>query len=442
MLANFKRANDIENLWQLFKSALEYADKKDDITTQNFSKWLDLTVLQPVVGNAKITSGLFWIAPDTFLNLDRTNWNYINKLEYQELDLVKAKLRSTPRVKGLRGYDYIVIINEMKKFIESPISPYKDFVDFSSKAYHSIMFDDETDILDEINEEEVFEGIKGYNKIYYGLPGCGKSYTIENKILNGVSENNKIRVTFHQDYTYSDFIGQIMPIINQDKTVTYEFQAGPFIKAIEKALLNPDKNIYLIIEEINRGNAPSIFGDTFQLLDRNKKGKSEFPITNDLVIGYLKDSIDKDKLYIPPNLIILATMNTSDQNVFTLDTAFKRRWDFEEVTNDFTDENHPYGVVYIPKTNVTWTKFYERINREIIEKSNSNFGFEDKRIGAFFIKKDTLSETENNKDRDLAAKFSHKMLEYLWNDVCKFDKQILFESNYRTLSDVINGFLS
>ena len=229
------------------------------------------------------------------------------------------------------------------------------------------MFDDETDILDEINEEEVFEGIKGYNKIYYGLPGCGKSYTIENKILNGVSENNKIRVTFHQDYTYSDFIGQIMPIINQDKTVTYEFQAGPFIKAIEKALLNPDKNIYLIIEEINRGNAPSIFGDTFQLLDRNKKGKSEFPITNDLVIGYLKDSIDKDKLYIPPNLIILATMNTSDQNVFTLDTAFKRRWDFEEVTNDFTDENHPYGVVYIPKTNVTWTKFYERINREIIE---------------------------------------------------------------------------
>ncbi len=441
---NKKEENDIENLWQLFKSALEYANKKNENTMTNFSKWLDITILQPMVGTSKISAGLFWIAPDTFLSLDKISCGYINILEYEELNSIKNTLNKLPE-KGLRGHNYIPIIDEMKKFIESPKSPFKDFIDFSSKAF--VFFKNKEKLTKEEKEKEEehanFDNItRGYNKIYYGLPGCGKSYKIENEILKDVVEENKIRVTFHQDYSYSDFIGQIMPKINEDKTVTYEFVSGPFIKAIGKALINLDRNIYLIIEEINRGNAPSIFGDTFQLLDRNEYGESEFPITNDLVIEYLSGNIDRDKLYIPSNLIILATMNTSDQNVFTLDTAFKRRWDFEEVTNDFTDENHPYGLVYVPRTNITWTTFYERINEEIINKSNFNFGFEDKRIGAFFIKKDTLSEIENNQDKDLAAKFSYKMLEYLWNDVCKFDKQILFESNYRTLSEVIKGFLN
>ena len=327
--------------------------------------------------------------------------------------------------------------------------------------------------------------MKGYNKIIYGLPGCGKSYKIKKTLEDlKISELNIIRVTFHQDYSYSDFVGQIMPKISgvgDNKKLSYEFVSGPFVKAIEKALQEPDANVYLIIEEINRGNAPSIFGDTFQLLDRDENGKSEFQITNDQVLQYLKSpKKDKElnewqiqlgeKIFIPANLIILATMNTSDQNVFTLDAAFKRRWDFEEVTNDYDANNkHPYGDLYVPGTNMKWVDFYEKINARIIEKSDNNYGFEDKRIGAFFVKKEMLSDKKKEeynvdnetydkmpddektifhkeKDEYLNKKkqFAYKMLEYLWNDVSKFDKEIVFGSGheYRTLSDVIKDFLN
>lgn len=110
--------------------------------------------------------------------------------------------------------------------------------------------------------------IKGYNKIYYGIPGCGKSYYIENTVLKDIDKDNDVfRTTFYLDYSNSDFIGQIYPVV-KDGNVTYEPKPGPFTKALERALRNPGRMIYLVIEEINRGNAAAIFGDTFQLLDR------------------------------------------------------------------------------------------------------------------------------------------------------------------------------
>lgn len=117
--------------------------------------------------------------------------------------------------------------------------------------------------------------IKGYNKIYYGIPGCGKSYYIENTVLKDVDKDNDVfRTTFYLDYSNSDFIGQIYPVV-KDRNVTYEPKPGPFTKALERALRNPGRMIYLVIEEINRGNAAAIFGDTFQLLDRLKDNRDD-----------------------------------------------------------------------------------------------------------------------------------------------------------------------
>ena len=146
------------------------------------------------------------------------------------------------------------------------------------------------------------------------------------------------RLVFHPDYMYSDFIGQILPVVRDDK-VRYEFAPGPFTKLLKKAYENPDKNFYLIVEEINRGNAPAIFGEVFQLLDRIDDeegeypvGTSEYAITNSNIAQIVYGD-EKRKVRLPSNFSIIGTMNTSDQNVFTLDTAFQRRWIMRMIPN-------------------------------------------------------------------------------------------------------------
>lgn len=442
-LNDTKGENDINNLWKLLISALSYLDNKDDESKEEFSNIFDIVVKQKEVGSYNLSKGLYWVNPYEFVCLDTRTVTYIN--ESGEVPINLYELSTIKDKKGLKGNDYLNIIRELKSFILTEESPFKDFVELYHLAYgYYANISNIKKVNEEISleEETNMELIIGYNKVYYGLPGCGKSYKIDREVLKNVLESNKIRVTFHQDYSYSDFIGQIMPKIDENNKLSYAFQAGPFIKAIQKAL-NVNENIYLIIEEINRGNAPAIFGDTFQLLDRDDTGNSEYPINHDEAIKYINSPVMSDKLYIPSNLIILASMNTSDQNVFTLDTAFKRRWHFEEVTNNYNDDTHPYqNGVYVPRTNITWPNFYELINKLIIDRSGPNLTFEDKRIGAFFIKEDTLSSTENDQDAQLAQKFAHKILEYLWNDVCKFDKTRLFKAEYKTLSQVINAFLT
>ena len=161
-------------------------------------------------------------------------------------------------------------------------------------------------------EDVVSERVKGgTNIILYGVPGAGKSWTIKHEYCD--DESRMERLVFHPDYTYSDFVGQILPKVSEDGSVSYEFSEGPFTKLVRKAYINPDKMYYLVIEEVNRGNAPAIFGDVFQLLDRNKDGSSEYEITNADIAKkvYLNDN---HKVSIPSNMCILCTMNTSDQN--------------------------------------------------------------------------------------------------------------------------------
>ena len=293
----------------------------------------------------------------------------------------------------------------------------------------------------------------GKNKIFYGIPGCGKSYYVEHVVLKDVNKNNIFRTTFYPDYTNSDFVGQIYPIV-KDGNVTYEPVPGPFTKALEKAYSKPDEDVYLVIEELNRGNAAAIFGDVFQLLDRLEvaydgrvPGDSEYPISNEFIEGYFTKKrihfIEK-KLIVPHNLTILATMNTSDQNVFPIDTAFKRRWDRERIESDWSDNNKLKGLL-VPGTTITWEQFAKNVNFRITQyDDDGGIVFEDKQLGAYFATKDMLvCDGDDEKTiKEKKKRFTNNVIDYLFNDVVKFRPSKLFDNDvsYDSLyTAILNG---
>lgn len=267
----------------------------------------------------------------------------------------------------------------------------------------------------------------GINKIVYGAPGTGKSNKINNQYAIG---NNFIRVTFHPEYSNSDFVGYIKPFMN-GLNVGYKFEPGPFTKIMKKAFDKTDEMFTIIIEELNRANAPGVFGDIFQLLDRDDStGKSKYTISNSDIAKYIFNDENK-QISLPPNLNIIATMNTSDQNVFTMDTAFKRRWKFEYLPIEFKPD-HEFANIHIPNTNISWQKFVETFNTFIMNsQSNGFFASEDKQIGPYFISKSELL------DLDL---FTYKVLLYIWDDVVKVNKQLIFNSSISTFADLVKEF--
>ena len=297
------------------------------------------------------------------------------------------------------------------------------------------------------------------NEIYYGGPGCGKSKLVENTYCKG---DNFIRTTFYPDYTNSDFVGQLIPFYNKEKEkLEYIINPGPFTKAYEKALKNPNRNIYLIIEEINRGNAAAIFGDIFQLLDRvtdisvfdqgNKHiGESEYEISNSIIENYILESCGIDlvgKIKIPANMSIIATMNTSDQNVYTLDSAFKRRWKMIHISNSFENKDYDLkiGPKYVPMLNcdITWMDFVNRINNAIIDINTFGINSEDKQIGKYFVGTADLLESkveEYDNIEDASKKFAEKVLMYLWEDIAKLEPTEWFNNNIKTLDSLLENY--
>lgn len=286
---------------------------------------------------------------------------------------------------------------------------------------------------------------EGENRIFYGTPGCGKSHHVENEVLEpglypivgNNTKRNVFRTTFFQDYSNTDFIGQILPRV-KGNDVTYDFVPGPFSIALKCAIEHPAENVALVIEELNRGNAPSIFGDIFQLLDR-EGGTSKYSIVNVAIQDYLKKEIGYSLNYIklPANLFIYATMNTSDQNVFTLDTAFKRRWNLQKLTNSFEATDY-IGRKYVPGfKNVTWRDFVETINEYIVEHATT-LSSEDKQIGKYFVAESILLENSDDDIDDQLDEFSYKVFEYLWNDVAKFNRKEWFISEIKTLDQLLS----
>lgn len=342
-----------------------------------------------------------------------------------------------------------------------------DFVEISVDVYNSIItkmtqelggklgIDNQSKNVAQIKEE--LRKTTGENILLYGVPGAGKSWTIQHEYCD--DEKCMERLVFHPDYMYSDFVGQILPIVKKDdegkEKVRYEFKPGPFTKILKKAYEDPEHSYYLVIEEINRGNAPAIFGEIFQLLDRMdedkegfKKGTSEYGITNENVALEVYGDADR-KVRIPANLSILGTMNTSDQNVFTLDTAFQRRWIMRMIKNSFS--NHKYANNKILDTNVSWKQFCEAINEEILRRNNVTSS-EDKRLGAYFVSADDLVYTEiqdGATERQIIeaehknARFAEKIIKYLWDDAFKFSHPDTFDTRkYKSLEIVIETFNS
>ncbi len=283
-----------------------------------------------------------------------------------------------------------------------------------------------------IKEHLLSKNFLGDNFIFYGIPGCGKSHYIKELLTyDGVELNNNYysRVLFHPEYTYSDFIGQIMPIVSGQR-ITYEFKLGAFTQILLKALKDSQNEYFMIIEELNRGNAPAIFGDFFQLLDRDKNNRSEYSITNLEILnsqGYKK--LNLGALYIPSNLTIFASMNTSDQNVFALDTAFKRRFQTIRIKNNGSDlilQSH------INRKSYLLGEFLKALNVDILEVFKDDDLAEDKLLGNYFFKEKDL----NNIDF-----FSEKLISYLWNDVAKINRSKFFNvEKVRTLDEAIDLF--
>jgi len=286
----------------------------------------------------------------------------------------------------------------------------------------------------------------GKNVILYGVPGSGKSYTIDEQYCD--DESRMERLVFHPDYTYSDFVGQILPNVTEGN-VSYDFVPGPFTRLLQKAQSNPGNEYYLIVEEINRGNAPAIFGEVFQLLDRDNDGKSEYGISN-ADIARIVYGDEAHKIRIPSNMSIISTMNTSDQNVFTLDTAFQRRWSMRMIENNLSRVE--YAENKILDTTVSWRQFNTVLNGIILKKNVRVTSSEDKRLGAFFVRQADLAfdEREHSPDaseeeRKAAAmqnrRFPEKILKYLWDDAFKFSREDIFEtSQYISLEDIVRKF--
>ena len=155
--------------------------------------------------------------------------------------------------------------------------------------------------VDQVENEEK-NRIIGRNIILYGVPGSGKSFAAKRDYCK--ADTVVERVVFHPDYSYSDFVGQIMPTVNESNQIEYKYTAGPFTRILKQAIENPDLEHVLIIEEINRGNAPAIFGEVFQLLDRNADGQSEYGITNSDIAKVVYNGDSNRKVLIPSNRIL------------------------------------------------------------------------------------------------------------------------------------------
>lgn len=275
-----------------------------------------------------------------------------------------------------------------------------------------------------------------HNRILYGAPGTGKSFNIKKETKN-IPDKYIRRVTFHPSYTYSQFFGTYQPVSKNDD-IAYKYVAGPFLDTILDAKNNREQNYVLIIEEINRANVSAVFGDAFQLLDRDKTGKSEYEITvSDELAEYAEEkgvTLINNKIGIPSNMYIWATMNSADQGVMPLDTAFKRRWDFEYIGINDGEGEIKNCAFTINNKKINWNSLRKHIN-SLMATAEIN---EDKWLGPFFISKHILDKG------DFKDTFKSKVLMYLFEDSARYEMEFIIKENYqkdcKTLSGLFDSF--
>lgn len=309
------------------------------------------------------------------------------------------------------------------------------------------------------------------NLIFFGAPGTGKSYQLARLAEQYFDKRNVRRVTFHPDYTYAQFVGCYKPVTtmrtvtDEDGTestqseISYGFVPGPFLETYIAAVQNPGTNCLLVVEEINRANPAAAFGDVFQLLDRDSDGRSEYEIAvpremreylrvflpEYATTAHIQDPVrllseqlrlkdEVERLSLPPNMFIWATMNSADQGVFPMDTAFKRRWDFRYMDIDKgSDKIAGYAVpVGTPARMVSWDALRRGINQVLLEAGVN----EDKLLGPFFISPSRLADPDG-----FTRVFKDKVLLYLFEDAAKTKASKVFSHEGRaTYSDVCKDF--
>lgn len=285
--------------------------------------------------------------------------------------------------------------------------------------------------------------------LYFGAPGTGKSYEVSQFIKTvypAIEEKDNpfvLKTTVYPDYSYYDFIGTIMPVTRANGVIGYEFHEGIFTQALALAFEYKDKDVFLVVEEMSRGNIASIFGDIFQLLDRDKDGVSEYSINNDLISKAMKNrNININKIYLPSNFHIIGTVNTSDQNVYVMDTAFKRRFGYVYSSVEPASKAGSVMNSYefsLDGTDFEWNRFYMALNDFIVDNLELS---EDKQIGQFFIKFDNYNDKKNADQLKFEA-IQNKLLHYLWEDIIQasFVEGVnIFDEKYNTFSKIYNGF--
>ncbi len=286
--------------------------------------------------------------------------------------------------------------------------------------------------------------VPGSNRIYFGPPGTGKSRRLRDELGDARAGGRVRTVTFHPEYTYADFVGSYRPAMSYAAedggqyvdgagqpvpvrgrpAVVYRFVPGPLVEMICAAFLEPDGHFYLVVEEVNRGNCAAIFGDLFQLLDRVEDGESEHAVWVEADLrghvggrlgnqpGDARVRFEREGLFIPSNLSIRATMNTSDQSLYPMDSAMKRRWEMQYVPIDYRQaERRQADVNGYGERN--WADVLRRLNRQVVHHTRSD----DKQIGQWFVRGGHVD----------AGTFRDKVLSYLWFDVFRHSPQDLFD---------------
>jgi len=332
----------------------------------------------------------------------------------------------------------IYISNKISIDFSEKVIPFK--IDYFEVAinYLESQLPNNLDYLKELSskktdQENVF---RASNTIFYGAPGTGKSYAIDEI----VRDYRHVSTVFHPDTQYNDFVGCLKPSMN-GSNIEYKFREGPFCKALKISHENQNEHCYLVIEEINRASAAAVFGEIFQLLDRVSTGESRYGIniSDPDMLSYLTKNapsvIQDGKLKLPSNLSIYATMNSSDQAVMPMDTAFKRRWKFNYKSIDFSKCAIGRLVLPINGTNIiiTWKNFAENVNGVLMEQGVP----EDRLLGPWFLQDDELTE-ESAQDA-----VAGKLFMYLWDDVLRHgQKTAVFNESIKNYGQLVNRFKS
>ena len=437
-----KKKSNINRV-EVFKEIISYREtglKSDNIAAQNEREWKE--------------------------NEKRNLRELINILEYSNFirkESEKIYLKKEEKMSNeekLMFYDILYFdeyweipnINEDKMNMYEIKQSYFDYFDKNIYGYARKENEPMTENLD-----------KPHQRIFFGAPGTGKSYLL-NEDAKTYFGNNYERVTFHPNYMYGNFIGTFKPfpvkLEDGNETITYKYVPGVLLHLLIKAIKNPATNYLLIIEEINRANTAAVFGDFFQLLDRNGNGESEYGIavSEDLKL-YLEEQFDKnnltenekrylgenlDKITLPPNFYIWSTMNSADQGVMPLDTAFKRRWEFEytgidDAYNKSKDESgksefDDYKFRANEKELANWNDFRVKIN-EILSKCHVP---EDKLLGPYFVSKSILASKDIDK---ITNTIKNKVLMYLYEDAGRQHRKRIFkEGKWETYSKLCEAF--